>query len=174
MPALGNHLSLIFSFEKHIRILKGFNLNNRGWNPWYMYKIIRTPNGVQYQTSIYWTPFGVRIHVLSFPRVSPAVIYIQVLRTCKTERFKIILYQIHANLIAGYKDSHFLKDKYPVHNYWIIVLKRAFYYQYLANEYKWDIFFINYWNMCYKIISVNFPLFSTLIISYSKYSKFLL
>ena len=65
------------------RILKGFNVNNRGCNPWCLYKIIRTPNGVQYQTFIYWTPFGVRIHVLFFPRVSPMAIHIQVLRTCK-------------------------------------------------------------------------------------------
>jgi len=28
----------------------------------------------------------------------------------------VSLYRTHANLIAGYKDSHFLKDKSVVHN----------------------------------------------------------
>ena len=84
------------------RILKGFNVNNRGCNPWYLYKTIRTPNGVQYHTFIYWTPFGVRIHVLPFPRVSPAVIHIQVLRTCKIVRFKRILLRTHVRLMSDF------------------------------------------------------------------------
>ena len=35
--------------ELSSRILKGFNLNNRGCNPWYKYKIFRTPFGVHIQ-----------------------------------------------------------------------------------------------------------------------------
>jgi hypothetical protein len=61
--------------------MKGFNLNNRGCNPWTKQNMSTNPEWGSICAYMILNPIRGSDYFIPIPRVAPAVIYIQVLRT---------------------------------------------------------------------------------------------